>query len=185
MGLDMRLYKKHYVKNQEYTAPDKRYDITILRRGKPTSIRPERISEITEEVATWRKANAIHNWFANELYAGDDDAMNGVDCWVSREQLQTLLNTVTEVLEASKLVKGKVKNGQRSTGNGWEDIVEDGEYIEDPTVAIDLLPTQSGFFFGSTEYDQWYYNDLVYTKDMLEGVLAELGDGDFYYEADW
>lgn len=173
MGLDMRLYKKHYVKNQGYTAPDKRYDITILRGGKPTSIRPERISEITEEVATWRKANAIHNWFAYELYAGDDDAMNGVDCWVSREQLQTLLNIVTEVLEASKLVKGKVKNGQRSTGNGR------------PTVAIDLLPTQSGFFFGSTEYDQWYYNDLVYTKDMLEGVLAEPGDGDFYYEADW
>ena len=30
--------------------------------------------------------------------------------------------------------------------------------------SMELLPTTSGFFFGSTEYDQWYYEDV---KDVL------------------
>lgn len=31
----------------------------------------------------------------------------------------------------------------------------------------ELLPTQSGFFFGSTEYDHWYWNDVEETKNVL------------------
>jgi len=30
------------------------------------------------------------------------------------------------------------------------------------------LPTQEGFFFGSTDYDKYYYDDLTYTVEMLE-----------------
>lgn len=36
-----------------------------------------------------------------------------------------------------------------------------------------ILPTQSGFFFGSTEYDEWYYEDIKDTIGILEKVLAE------------
>jgi hypothetical protein len=37
-----------------------------------------------------------------------------------------------------------------------------------PGVAKELLPTQAGFFFGSTDYDEYYYEDLVYTRDLLD-----------------
>lgn len=33
------------------------------------------------------------------------------------------------------------------------------------------LPTQSGFFFGSTEYDEGYFSDLQDTVDKIENVL--------------
>lgn len=52
--------------------------------------------------------------------------------------------------------------------------------------ADDTLPTQSGFFFGSTEYDEYYKRDLQYTVDKLTEILqdASITDG-FYYQASW
>lgn len=60
--------------------------------------------------------------------------------------------------------------------------------LEDHNKAEELLPTQDGFFFGSTEYDEYYYEDLKNTVKMLEPELQEEhpieGDG-FVYQASW
>jgi hypothetical protein len=50
------------------------------------------------------------------------------------------------------------------------------------------LPTASGFFFGSTEYDEWYWSDLEYTAKELDRVLIQtFGDEgvSFIYQASW
>jgi len=49
---------------------------------------------------------------------------------------------------------------------------------------MQLLPTTEGFFFGGTDYDQYYLEDLEVTKKILEGVLRDQ-TGDFYYQASW
>ena len=41
-------------------------------------------------------------------------------------------------------------------------------------VSRELLPTTSGFFFGSTQYDDWYYDEVEYTKDVLEEILRNV-----------
>lgn len=46
------------------------------------------------------------------------------------------------------------------------------EVGNDPVKAEKLLPTSSGFFFGSQEIDEYYWQDLAYTKDVLEKTLA-------------
>lgn len=52
--------------------------------------------------------------------------------------------------------------------------------------ADDTLPTQSGFFFGSTEYDEYYKRDLQYTVDKLTEILHDDSVvGSFYYQASW
>lgn len=59
--------------------------------------------------------------------------------------------------------------------------------LEHHELAEELLPTCSGFFFGDTEYDDWYFEDLKYTKDLLDKCI-ELCDGshyDIWYEASW
>jgi hypothetical protein len=43
-----------------------------------------------------------------------------------------------------------------------------------------LLPTQEGFFSGSTNYDQWYFDDITFTKETLEKLLVEEPDADYY-----
>jgi hypothetical protein len=47
------------------------------------------------------------------------------------------------------------------------------------------VPTQRGFFFGSTDYDQYYLEDIKYTKDVLEGLLAEEPMGTYHYSSSW
>jgi len=49
-----------------------------------------------------------------------------------------------------------------------------------------LLPTQEGFFFGSYEYDEYYWHDIQDTIDQLEKVLTEYPETwDFKYQSSW
>ena len=49
------------------------------------------------------------------------------------------------------------------------------------------LEPVSGFFFGSTDKDEYYWNDLKYTKTELKHLLAkpETSDLTFIYQASW
>jgi hypothetical protein len=174
MGLDMYLSKKIYVSSEN------RGKLKIT--GIKSKVRAGKVNYIIEEAGYWRKANAIHKWFVDNVQKGVDDC---AEYYVSSEQLKDLLTLVDTVLKASKLVKGKIKSGEGWTKEkGHHDIIEDGEYIEDPTIAKKLLPCQSGFFFGGTAYDQYYYNDLVLTKTILEKALEE-SEGEFTYNSSW
>ena len=50
-----------------------------------------------------------------------------------------------------------------------------------------LLSPQGGFFFGSTDIDEWYWRDLENTKTKLERIfdLPQLSDLSFYYSSSW
>jgi hypothetical protein len=60
------------------------------------------------------------------------------------------------------------------------------QVIDNPALAEELLPTQGGFFFGSTEYDEWYMDSIKETHDKLSQLLAKIPDGwSFKYQASW
>jgi hypothetical protein len=50
-----------------------------------------------------------------------------------------------------------------------------------------LLPPKAGFFFGSYDIDEWYWNDLKNTKAKLERIFAlpEMSKLSFYYTSSW
>ena len=114
---------------------------------------------------TWRKANQIHKWFVDNVQEGDDNCQRH---YVSRETLQELLDRITTILDIKTPVAREMK-------------------------AEELLPTDiEGCFFGSKEYDDWYYQDLKHTKEILEKVFeyeenAEAGKcfDSFYYQSSW
>jgi hypothetical protein len=54
----------------------------------------------------------------------------------------------------------------------------------DHSLAESLLPSASGFFFGATDYDEWYYNDITNTIKILEDALQSKG-GEIYYSSSW
>jgi hypothetical protein len=55
-----------------------------------------------------------------------------------------------------------------------ENLVEDcKKVLDNHNRASIVMPTQSGFFFGSTDYDEWYFEDLVQTVEMVTKVIAE------------
>jgi hypothetical protein len=55
----------------------------------------------------------------------------------------------------------------------------------DHSLADSLLPSASGFFFGGTEYDEWYFKDIDNTIDMLKEALADESDSSYYYSSSW
>lgn len=183
MGLDMYLEKRTYIKNWSHMKKDQLTKVKITGK-KAKGIRPDRISYIIEEMAYWRKANQIHDYFIRECADGDG---NKTEMYVSVKQLEGLLERCRKVLKASKLVKGKIKNGSSFKNGKEEPIMEDGKYIEDPTVAKELLPTTEGFFFGGTDYDEYYLADIKETIKVLKSLLSEEGhlNGEYYYIASW
>ena len=57
---------------------------------------------------------------------------------------------------------------------------------EDPSRAEELLPSQSGFFFGSTAYDEGYFLDITDTIEILERVIEETNfETEMIYYLSW
>jgi hypothetical protein len=187
MGLDMYLTNKTYVKNWSHMKDEDKWGVSVTKGGNPVEfIKPERVREIEEEVCYWRKANAIHQWFVANVQNGEDDCGT---YYVDDEKLQELLDACNKVLESVQLIEGIVTNGYTSEGaerGKMIPITEKGQIVDDAAIAEKLLPTTRGFFFGSTDYDQYYIDDLRHTKEVLEAVLAEdNSNASFYYHASW
>jgi hypothetical protein len=102
------------------------------------------------ELAYWRKANQVHAWFVKNVQGGVDDCG---DYPVTVDQLKELLNVCEQVKSKISLKDGKIRN---------------------TAVAEELLPTEGGFFFGSTDYDQYYLDDIKDTVDQVSAVIKKM-----------
>lgn len=60
------------------------------------------------------------------------------------------------------------------------------QILEDHSLAEELLPTREGFFFGSYEYDEDYFQDLEDTVKAIDEIdLEDISDCDLFYNASW
>lgn len=140
---------------------------------------------IMEEVGYWRKANQIHNFFVENVQCGEDDCSYHNEC--TKEILEDLLDRCYKVLTGSIMMLGQVKNGQQYVDGKWVDCMEPGKVIINPEVAEELLPSCGGFFFGSTEYDEYYIQDIENTIEIIKKVLAttDFETQAIYYVSSW
>lgn len=71
---------------------------------------------------------------------------------------------------------------------GRDEIVElrdDCAYVlRHPEEAEDVLPTVGGMFFGSTDYGDWYWEEVQRTMKELDEALEE-GYTKFCYASSW
>lgn len=144
----MYLYREIYI-GAKYAHNNINGTVDIFRAFDKIDISLDRISSIIEEVGYWRKANAIHKWFVDNVQSGVDECQRG---YVSREQLKELRDTCAAVLA-------------------------------DHSKAEELLPPSSGFFFGGTDIDSYYFDVLEATINILD----DLGEGHdrYYYQSSW
>ena len=148
MGLDMYLNAKKYL----FSYPEDGTDAQTAKAiAEQMGLPDVRVKQIEAEAMYWRKANAIHQWFVDNVQGGTDDCG---EYEASREQLQELLDLITEVIDSKDASK---------------------------------LPPASGFFFGSTKVDDWYWTDLQETKDRLTVLLEgdQFKGWDFSYHSSW
>ena len=140
--------------------------------------------DVFDGVAYWRKANAIHNWFVVNCADGVDDCK---PIEITKEMLEDLLYAAKLVKDNSELIDGTVNNGFRIENGKEIPITEDGKVIKDPSVAMEVLPVKSGFFFGGTDYDQWYMEDIESTIEQITKIFETTNFDKEYviYEASW
>ena len=159
MGLDMYLEARRFISGYSHSGMEENEMFRqIVDAVGMTDVQDERFATVSVNVAYWRKANAIHEWFVKNVQDGEDDCKT---YFVSREKL----------VELEELCRR---------------VVESGE----PEVAAKLLPTASGFFFGGTDYDEYYFEQVDWTAKRLAELLTKLPDGglygvDFYYNSSW
>ncbi len=121
---------------------------------------------LIEEIGYWRKANSVHNWFVQECADGKDECQK---IFVEKEKLQELYKIVCDILTAK----------------------ESKTPEEAKEVALKKLPPTQGFFFGSYDIDEWYWQDMKQTKEILEDALNDVDNQEpdvissVYYQASW
>jgi len=156
MGLDMYLTAKKYLWSDKDKEVSEKINELIGVKADPQARfngSSMQVKGIAIDAMYWRKANAIHGWFVENVQDGKDECQ---ESWVSRDQLRALRDLCEDILKHP-----------------------DAERDED-------LEPKQGFFFGSYEKDQWYYEDLKHTVEGLDKALSlPENEYDFYYQASW
>ena len=118
---------------------------SLTSRSKSTFVMSNRSGSATSSkiVGYWRKANAIHRWFVENV---QEDVDNCSTYWVSDDKLTRLLHLVNQVLS-------------------------------DHSKAAKLLPTHAGFFFGSTDYEKCYFENLKAAPNKTRSARQDSGTG--------
>ena len=102
------------------------------------------------EVMYWRKANQINYWFGRHLSPETNEIKNDFEYYdVPIDMVKKLIKDCKTVL------KSKNKKDAKD-------------------IAMDLIPTQNGFFFGNTEINDDYYSTLENTIAMLKDIVKDV-----------
>ena len=138
-----------------------------------------------EQVGYWRKANQIHNWFVENIQNGEDDCDYHRE--VTEEDLEELLALCNKIKEIAIMESAPVVNGYTYKDGKDVPIYDDGAQIVNADEIEALLPTQCGFFFGGTDYDSYYMEDIEETIDIITKVLetTDFETEMVYYVSSW
>ena len=159
MGLDMYLTKKTSVKNYAWDAKEKKkYKVSVRRGG-------EDIAHIKKERITAIEEDIMYWRKANAIHDWFvKNCQEGIDdcrtAYVSEEQIKELLELLNKVIQNK----------------------------HNPNLVAELLPTTAGFFFGGTEYDEYYFQVIENTIKVLQeevDVMSEETYFDYYYYSSW
>ena len=171
MGLDMYLTANEYVSRTKRDdlmgdAPKQNelfVELSDRRKGWIDQAGYQGIS-ISYPVAYWRKANAIHNWFVQNVQDDRDECQKS---YVSSQNLRDL----REACQAVLAVEHRPETVVNDTAVEWG------------------LAPKAGFFFGSLQYDEFYFEDLRYTVETInrlesKGVFDNAWT-DIEYQSSW
>jgi hypothetical protein len=139
--------------------------VVVKQGGLKCNIKPERISYIIEQVGYWRKFNALHGYIVDTFASGEDNC----------QQIYLDNYSLIQILDTLKRAK---------------DILDSDASDEEKSDKLsDVFPTAEGFFFGSTDYEDYYAENVAYTISLLTDLLDECEESEddcsFYYQASW
>lgn len=156
MGLDQYLYKRSYVGNK-YRDKNERVEVVVPKKQKSALV------EIGE---------------------------------IKSERISSITEDIGYWRKANQIHRWFVENVQKGEDNCGEyhvtidqlkELLEKVEKVlKDHRLAPLVLPVQEGFFFGPTDYEEYYFENLEDTKAIIESILKEDNrSADYYYSSSW
>jgi len=157
MGLDMYLSGHRHIWRHTQEPQE---DALRAALSKATGFKINQIKGVRLDLGYWRKANAIHNWFVTNVQNGEDNCR---EYYVSREKLQELRDACQKILSIAE------------NGDDWTEEADE------------VLPPTEGFFFGDTNYNDYYLQDLKETIVIMDNILTDpaLTEVDVTYQSSW
>lgn len=157
MGLDQYLYASNYLSGGDWQEQEKKDAYALISDALGAdSFENKEYPSITVKVK-------VGYWRkANQIHQWFVDNVqegedNCAEYYVTREHLDELLNLCREV-----------------------------KAYKDTEVAKELLPPSVGFFFGSYEIDDWYWEQIDDSIEQIERVLTKVPEGwSFAYDSSW
>lgn len=121
-----------------------------------------------EEAIYMRKVNCVRKWCAENLENFEDNGLTNFPKEKFKELIGVMHKTIIEAGLSN--IYGYfqcIQDGWFEDEN-WDLYKEAKAFLDVPEnqervieVADRLFPTSSGFFFGGTEYNEWYVVDLI------------------------
>lgn len=133
----------------------KTYDFTFPFKEKKVYSYNEVEDLVMNEIKYYYKIHDAYFRKVNFIYAFFQDFLVDECCLVSKSAIVELMDYCKDVLEHHK-----------TDADGGVAYAEAN------------LPTQAGFFFGSTDYDEWYFNDVKDCWVQMGKLLHSLKEDD-------
>lgn len=164
-----------------------------------------------KEEAYWRKFNALHGYIIDNFAGGEDDqgyifldrgdiktikevVENSITLYSQcvKKLLETDAAFASEYEEWSKLdsEEGTLSDEEyRRYYNLSDNIAEKITPLMEENIAAgaSCLKPRAGFFFGSDQFDNYYFSECVRTNEILTALLEseEFDKKQFYYTCWW
>jgi hypothetical protein len=160
MGLDQYLYARKYISANNYSrdeegnfsaTPNPEFSNIMEQSDLPLDINKYTFSgsaNVAIQVGYWRKANAIHGWFVNELANGVDECQ---EIYVPREKLSELRDLCKSALKEPAMA-GEILPPTAGFFFGSNEV--DEWYMDDLKTTIEMID----FILANTseDYDFFY-----------------------------
>lgn len=119
------------------------------------------------------------------LFKKDDTQDNGISeepimYWRKANQIRNWIVTHSTDVSENENITVELTQSQ------LKDLKSDIELVmADFNKAPEILPTKSGFFFGTTDYDESYFLDLINTYKALTDILHSLQPNENVIYHEW
>lgn len=167
MGLDQFITIRHNSTNRAYKKYNDFWKLSDEEReGKKIPDEPEK----DFIVGYFRKHNQIHKWFVDNIQNGVDDCGRYV---ITVKDLNNLLDICKHIMSGVTKTKKPAKFMTDRDGVEYE-IWQMDTYTPTEEILLyakDVLPTQSGFFFGDTDYLDDYFYCVENTIKVIEKII--------------
>jgi len=156
MGLDMYLHGKRYI-SEHFDEGDTARAVAIQKL----------FPELADRTVHWRDTSPVNEV---QIEAGYWRKANAIHAWFVKHCQNGNDDCGNYHVSRDQLLELKLL---------CEKVLDFGH------LAVECLPVQSGFFFGSDAYDELYFNELKKTVQIIDDCLALPTSWKFVYQSSW